>query len=322
MSTSTGFGTRICFLTDSKSPQILKGSGYVTINLRGAHYRSSGDLWQKIFGGSDKVMLTTQVTSISGTSSVTGQSIEDVRQIQTGAPYYFGSGRTIALNIPADCDSLALSVSLSSVSSTSLSAALSLLDSSTLQTTLSMAPPVVAGSLAVARIVTRLLSATTPETTLAGDYAGRLATAPSPDPIRDFCLAQGTLALIYRESASDTSLDDLDAAKLTVDDDGLQYLGAPLENTYTLFQISFEQQRGEDPSAQWYGIFSTADQTLNNLVSGAPAADREQAWASAYATYQQAANLLLADPTYTISEAQSIAAARLKALQAAFAAAT
>lgn len=319
---NAGFGTRIYFLPDSGNPQILKGSGYVSINLKGAHYRSSGNLWQKIFGGSDKVVLSTQVTRTSGTASVTSQSIEDVRQIQTGTPYYFGSGRAIALNIPADCDSIAMSVSISAVASTNLSSALSILDTGELQSTLDLAPAALAGSLTVAGIVDKLLGSTNPQTTLEGDYAGRLGTAPSPDPIGDFCLAQGTIALIYRESDSDASLDNLNASQLTAADDGLKYAGVPLENTYAMFQVSFENLRGEDPTAPWYGIFSAAAQLLNNLAVASTAGGRQQIWASAFATYQQAVNLLLADPTYTIAEAQSIAAARLKTLESAFAAAT
>lgn len=41
-----GFGTRIYFIPssgmDPKSAQILKGRGYVTLNLKRAHYRSEG----------------------------------------------------------------------------------------------------------------------------------------------------------------------------------------------------------------------------------------------------------------------------------------
>jgi len=46
-----GFGTRIYFIPsagmDAKSAQVLMGHGYVTVNLKGAHYRSAGNLWQR-----------------------------------------------------------------------------------------------------------------------------------------------------------------------------------------------------------------------------------------------------------------------------------
>jgi hypothetical protein len=85
-----GFGTRIYFIPNSamdpKNAQILKGSGYTTINLKGTHYRSDGNLWQQIFGGSDKVTLSTQITHASAQSSVSSASIEETRLIDVGNP--------------------------------------------------------------------------------------------------------------------------------------------------------------------------------------------------------------------------------------------
>jgi len=318
---SGGFGTRIYFIpdtADAQSSQILKGSGYVTINLKGAHYRSEGNLWQKLFGGSDNVVLSTQVTRTSGTSSLSIVSIEDTRQIRTNQPYYFDSGRQIALNIPADADSIGIAVTISAVMNDNLSAALGILNSGELKGTLELAPPAVSSALAIATVVKKLLSNTNPQNSLQGEYAGRLSTAASGDPIRDFCLAQGTIVMLYRESADDTSLDNLDPAKLSTDGDGLKYAGAAVENTYTMFQVSFEELRGEDASAEWYGIFSTADQALNELTPASSDADQQRIWASAYATYQQAAKLLASDPSYTVDEAQGIAAARLKSLEGRF----
>jgi hypothetical protein len=316
---SGGFGTRIYFIpnngSDPKSAQVLKGSGYVTINLKGAHYRSEGNLWQQIFGGSDQVVLSTQVTRTSGSSSVASQSIEEMREIKTGTPYYFGSGRAIALNIPADCDSIDIAVTMSAVKNDRLGGALNILNSGELKETLQMTPAGVSSAIAVAGIVKKLLSNTDPQSTLQGDYAGRLSTAPSDDPVRDFCLVEGTIILLYRESADDTTLDDLDPAKLTTDGDGLKYAGAAIQNTYAMFQISYEELRGEDPAAQWHSIFSTADQILDGVVTAASDAEKQNLWTSAYATYQQAAKLLLSDPTYTMYEATGLAATHLKSLQ-------
>lgn len=313
-----GYGTRIYFIpnkgVDLKKAQILKGSGYVTINLKGAHYRSEGNLWQKAFGGSDKVTLSTQITHVATSSSVCA-SIEDMRQIQVGKPYYFGSNRAIALDLPTDCNAIEMAVAMTAVKSDNLSGALNILNSGELKGTLQLAPPAVSGALAVANVVKKLLTNTDPQNSLQAEYDGRLSTSSSDDPIRDFCLAQGTIILIYREAEDDTSLDDLDPTKLTADGDGLKYNGQTLENTYTMFQVSFAELRGEDPSAQWYGIFSTAEQSLDGLVTLANDADKQKIWAAAYATYQQAAKLLLADPTYTQYEAKGLAATHFTTLQ-------
>jgi hypothetical protein len=318
-----GFGTRNYFIpnagTDAKSAQILTGSGYVTINLKGAHYRSGGNLWQKIFGGSDKVSLSTQVTQVlSGSNAAanpTGVSIEEVRQIKVGQPYYFGSGRAIALDLTTDCDAIEMTATISAIESDNLSAALDILNSGELKSTLQLAPPAVSGALAVANIVKKLLTNTNPQNSLQAEYDGRLSVSPSDDPLRDFCLAQGTLILIYRESEDDTSLDDLDPSKFTTDGDGLKYDGQAVQNTYAMFQISFAELRGENTSSQWYGAFSTAEQTLDGLITAASDTDKQKLWASAYATWQQGVKLLLADLTYTQSQAEGIAAKHLVSLQ-------
>jgi len=316
-----GFGTRIYFIPtpgmDPKSTQILKGRGYVTLNLKGAHYRSTGNLWQKIFGGSDKVSLSTQVThrSSSGVNDISSSSIEEVRKIDVGHPFYFGSGRFIALKLPTDCDGIEMAVTMSAIKSDNLSGALEILNSGELKGTLQLAPPAVSASLAVANVVKKLLTATDPQNSLQGSYAGRLATASADDPVRDFCLVQGTIILIYRESDDDTSLDDLDSVKLSTDGDGLKYDGRVMDNTYVMFQVSFDQLRGEDPSSQWSSMFSSAEQALDQLVTVSSDTDKQKIWATAYATYQQAVKLLMADPSYTRDEATGVSALHLISLR-------
>jgi hypothetical protein len=290
------------------------------INLKGAHYRSNGNLWQKIFGGSNKVSLSTQVSHIvasstAGASNATSASIEEMRDIKVGQPYYFGSGREVALDLPTDCDAIEMTVTMSAVQSDNLSGALSILNSGELKSTLQLASPALSESLAIANVVKKLLTNTNPQNSLQADFAGRVSVNPSDDPVRDFCLVQGTLILIYRESEGDTSLDDLDPSKLTAEGDGLKYDGQAVQNTYVMFQVSFTELRGEDPSAQWFSSFSAAEQTLDGLVTASTDADKQKLWAAAYATYQQAVKLLFADPTYTQYQAKGIAATRLAALQ-------
>jgi hypothetical protein len=82
-----------------------------------------------------------------------------------------------------------------------------------------------------------------------------------------------------------------------------------------MFQISFAELRGENTSSQWYGAFSTAEQTLDGLITAASDTDKQKLWASAYATWQQGVKLLLADLTYTQSQAEGIAAKHLVSLQ-------
>jgi hypothetical protein len=319
---SGGFGTRIFFLPNAgitlPASQILKGSGYATINVKGAHYSSSGNLWQKIFGGSDKVTLSTQVDYIAGGRTTSSSSIEETRQIQVGHPYYFDSGRPIATLLPTDCESIGMTITISSVKNDNLSGALNILNSGELQGTLSLAPPAVSSALSIAGIVKKLLTNTDPQNSLQGTYAGKVVNSASTDPIRDFCLMQGTLVLVYRESDSDTSLDNMDATQLTTSGDGLKYAGAPLQNTYVMFQLSFDQLLGGIPGAAWSTMFTDADSSLLAVQTAASDADKQKLWTAAFASYQQAVKLLEADAELTSYEKLGIAASQLTLLKKAY----
>lgn len=318
-----GFGTRHYVIPSSgmnvQQAQILKGSGYVSINIRGAHYSSQGNLWQKMFGGSDKVTLSTQVDYFAAGASTSTSSIEDVRQIATGHPYYFDGGRPVALKLPLDCDSVGMTISMSAVKNDNLTGALNILNSGELQGVLSLAPVDLKGALTTAGVVKKLLTNTDPQSTLTAKFAGKVSVAAALDPLTDDCLMRGTCIYIYYDSASDTSLDTLDSTKLTIDGDGLKYNGVALHNTYVMFQVSFDLTRGED-TQPWVSTFSDSESALDNLGSATTDAARQAIWQSAYAIFVQAAKLLKVDPSFTVSEKTGIAAKHLKSLRDLYAA--
>jgi hypothetical protein len=241
-----------------------------------------------------------------------------VRQIDVGHPYFFESGRPIALKLPTDCDAIEMAITISAIKNDNLSGALNILNSGELHGTLELAPPAVSTAVAIAGIVKKLLTSTDPQNSLQGPYAGKLSTAPSSDPIRDYCLAQGTLILIYRESEDDTSLDDLDSTKLSTDGDGLKYAGAQVQNTYVMFQISYEEVRGEDPTSTWSSMFTDAELSLDAVQTAATDADKQKLWAAAFAMYEQAKKLLIADPSYTAVEKKGLIASHYTSLKAAY----
>jgi hypothetical protein len=317
-----GFGTRIFFLPNQGATvvasQILKGSGYATINVKGAHYSSTGNLWQQIFGGNDTVTLSTQIDYMQGSTTITSSSIEETRQISVGHPYYFDSGRLIANMLPTDCESIGMTITISAVKNDNLSGALAILNSGELQSTLSLAPPAVSSAVSIAGIVKKLLTNTDPQNSLQGHYDGKVSVAASTDPIRDYCLTQGTLILVYRESDNDTSLDDLDPTQFTTDGDGLKYAGAAMQNTYVMFQISFDQTRGPIANSAWSTMFTTADSSLLAVLGAANDADKQKLWTAAFAMYQQAVVLLEADAELTSLEKLGIAALQLTTLKKAY----
>jgi hypothetical protein len=80
---------------DSTPRQILKNSGYISVVLQAVQYKASGNFWQEIFGGSDKITVSTQVTWQSGSDSKTAATIQDVRKVSVPSVNSLATGRHI-----------------------------------------------------------------------------------------------------------------------------------------------------------------------------------------------------------------------------------
>ena len=50
--------------------QILKNSGYINIQLFSVNYKSNGNFWQNIFGGSDNIALSTNIKYQTTTENI------------------------------------------------------------------------------------------------------------------------------------------------------------------------------------------------------------------------------------------------------------
>jgi hypothetical protein len=321
MADDGGFGTQNYWMPDptvgGSTGQILKGSGYVSISIISAHYRTDGNFWQRFFGGSDQVTLSTKIVYSSGAVQTTSASIEDTRQFDVQKPSYFGLGNhQIALKLPVDCDGIEVAVSIAAVQNDNLGAALNLLNSGELKSTLELAPVPAAQSLAIANVVKKLLTSTDPQQTLLGVYGGKVSQNPVAEPVKDACLCIGYLIAIYRESDNDVALDGLDSTKFTIIDNQLKYDGAVLPNSYVVLRYAFDEVRGLDRNADWFSTFSSASTTLDDLETAANDQDRDKIFASSLVLYKQAQKLLFNDPSYTIKEAQSICADQLSKILA------
>src|SRR5512139_1226431 len=87
-----------------KENQILKNSGYINIQLTSVAYKSTGNFWQKLVGGKDKIALATSVKYNSGTNQVESNSVQDVREVRANRKYDLGIQRNIAVKVPANAD--------------------------------------------------------------------------------------------------------------------------------------------------------------------------------------------------------------------------
>jgi hypothetical protein len=320
MANSTGgFGTKNYWMPDpatgGKTSQILKGTGYVSISIISAHYRTDGNFWQKLFGGSDKVTLVTGITHTTSAKQVSSASVEDTRKFDVGKPSYFGlANHFIALKLATDCDGIEVKVTIAAVKDDNLSGALNLLNTGELKSTLQLAPPAVSESLAIANVVKKLLTPTDPQSTLQASYGGKVSQASVSDPVKDSCLCTGYLIMLYRESNADISLDGLDGAKFTIVDNELKYDGQTVQNSYVVFRYSFDEVRGLDRDSSWLETFSAASAALDDLITAADDKEREKIFNTALSLYKQGHKLLQQDPNYTVKEAEAISGDQLAQL--------
>src|SRR5262249_5736816 len=155
--------------------------------------------------------------------------------------YYLGIGRNVALKVPADCDGLELSASLTAIEGDSLGTALNLINSDEFKKPLELAPSVVGEVLTISSFVKNLFSSTNPKHRLDATFPGILSVSPVDHPVANNRLVEGYLIMICRNSDNDAALDGLDANRLTVDGDGLKVDGQPMQNTYMVYNITLDK---------------------------------------------------------------------------------
>jgi hypothetical protein len=293
--------------TSVKEParQILKFSGYINIVLQAAHYRANGSFWQRIFGGSDQIALTSQVTYQSSGEAIAAAAVQDARPVEANRSHYLGVSRKIALKVPATADGLELSVEISAVQDYKLQAMFSLLSSEEFKQPLELAAPVVGQVLTISSLIKKLTSNIQPQKRLEATYPGIISSDPDPLPLENSKLLTGYLILISANDDDEHILDTIDASKLSVLGDGLKYQNRPVQNTYIIYNISVDAVRGVNPKATWYQKFQEAIRKLDDLYI-----KDEDKWEGIYgeslSLWQQGGAILEGDPMYIPSEKVSI----------------
>lgn len=287
-------------------------SAYVSIVLHSAHYRSTGDFWQRLFGGQDNVALTSKVTYRYGSDSIEAQAVQDSRQVKANRDAYLGISRLVALKVPADADGLELSVSMTAVKDDKLGTALSMLNSDDFKKPLQLAPRVVGEVAAISNMVKQLFSTAGSQPELDASYAGIIDVTQIANPVDNSRLTAGYLVMISNEDDTENILDRIaqDPTQLEVKADGVQYASAEVKATYVVFQITTDAVRGLSPHSPWYAKFQQALEALDE-VPNVPNQPPGNACAQALQLWHDGAALLASDAEYLPSERDSIATAGL-----------
>lgn len=247
-----------------KENQILKNQGYINIQLHAVNYMSVGDFWQRKFGGKENIALTTTVKyQKNSDNAVEATTVQDVREVRSNKNYNLGIQRNIAVKIPATANAISLEVKITAIKSDELQTKFDMLNNPDYQSALQLAPVIVGQVLTVTSLVKKLFTASTVSAQLEASYAGVISQQAEDNPVTAGRLTQGTLIVISTEDGE--KFQNVDETKFEVRGDSLYYNKKLVENTYVLFNISFESLKGEDEESTWFKKYSEALSNLDKL---------------------------------------------------------
>lgn len=290
----------------SAPQQILKMSGYINVLLQAVHYFSKGNSWQTIFGGSDKITLTSRIVYRYGSSTIECAAIQDVTTVDSNSVQALGTGRNVALKVPADADGLELRVDISAVEEDNFETALSLLNSPEYQKPLEVAPQVVGEIFTITSMVKRLFADVNPSRRLEVSYPGIISEGMIANPVESNRLVTGHLILISNQDDEDRILDRAIVADLAVEGNTLKFKGKEVKSTYIIYNISMDTYRGHNTKATWFLKFQESVTKLNDLILTTDDDERKNIYQNSLKHWIEAGALLQDDPTYLQNEKDRI----------------
>lgn len=244
--------------------QILKNSGYLNLQLLTVNYMSKGNFWQNKFGGRDKIALATNLKYQTGVQTIEATSVQDVREVKVNRNYNLGINRNIAVKIPLNADAISINLKITAVKNDSLEAKFDMLNQPEYQSALQLAPTVVGQVLTITSLVKKLFSDSNPDTQLEASYAGIISSENEEYPVSNGKLTEGLLIMISTNEGEDYS-NAIDS-DFDLKGDGLYFKQNQVENTYAIFNISFDMLKGDDEKSNWFKKYNNALNNLNKLI--------------------------------------------------------
>lgn len=280
--------------------QILKNTGYINIQLHCVNYMSIGNFWQKTFGGKDSIALATTLEYQTGVERIEATSVQDVRVVKTDHNYNLGLQRNIAVKIPANADALAINVCMTAIKNDQLQAKFDMLNKSEYQTALELAPTIVGQVLTISSLVKKLLSDSGPQSQLEASYAAIISTQPEPHPVSNGKLTKGYLIMISTNDGD--PFNQVDESLFELKGDTLYYNQRQIENTYLVFNISFEPLKGANENALWFKKYNEAINNLDKIQLVIDDAAIQRVFNDSKTLWIEGNALLDADATYINNE--------------------
>lgn len=296
-----------------KENQILKNAGYINLQLQTVNYMAKGNFWQKTFGGRDNIALATTLKYQSGIDSIEATSVQDVREVKVNKNYNLGLQRNIAVKIPANADAIEIEVKMTAVKSDALQAKFDMLNKPEYQAALQLAPTVVGQVITITSLVKKLLTDSDPNTQLEASYAGVISVQQEDNPIANGKLTSGLLIMISTNDGE--QFNSVDESKFELRGDSLYYNNKQVENTYLIFNISFEQFKGDDENSNWFKKYNDAINNLDKIQLTDDQTEITKIFNDSKNLWIEGNALIDADTTYINSERLKIKSVAIKTIK-------
>lgn len=297
---------------EQEKNQVLKNSGYISIVLHSVFYNSKGNFWQKIFGGSDKIALTSSIVYQNGDKTIEAKAIQDKREVKAKRNHFMGLSRLVALKVPTNADGLELKVGLTAIKKDNLENAIDLMNSKEFQSPLQLSATPIGSILSVTSVVKKIFTGIAQNNHLEATFAGIVSKDKVNDPIQKERLCAGYLIMIANNDEDNDFLSTVDPTKLEVIGDGLHYKGDRVSHTNIVYSITFEQYRGIDEDSNWFHMFQDALEKLDDLLFTTKKEERKKILDDSRKLWIEASALLYNDPVYIAKEKRSIKASYFK----------
>ena len=299
--------------TTQKENQILKNAGYIKLQLKTVNYMSKGNFWQTTFGGKDNIALATTLKYQSGVDSIEATSVQDLREVKVNENYNLGLQRNIAVKIPANADAIAIEVKMTAVKNDALQAKFDMLNKTEYQSALQLAPTVVGQVITITSLVKKLFTDSDPNTQLEASYAGIISIQEEDNPVANGKLTRGLLIMISTNDGE--QFNNVDETKFELRGDSLYYNNKQVENTYLVFNISFEQLKGDDEKSNWFKKYNDALNNLDKIQLTDDQTEIAKIFNDSKNLWIEGNALIDADITYINSERIKIKSAAIKTIK-------
>jgi hypothetical protein len=299
-----------------KENQILKNAGYINLQLRTVNYMSVGDFWQTTFGGKDIIALATTLKYQSGVDSIEATSVQDIREVKVDENYNLGLQRNIAIKIPANADAIAIEVKMTAVKNDSIQAKFDMLNQPEYQSALQLAPTVVGQVLTITSLVKKLFTDSDPYAQLEASYAGIISSQQEDNPVSNGKLTRGLLIMISTNDGD--PFNNVDESKFELNGDALYYDNKEVENTYLVFNISFEQFKGDDEKSNWFKKYNDAINNLDKIQLTQDQGEISKIYSDSKTMWIEGNALIDAEATYINKERVQIKNAAMASIQEKF----